>query len=220
MSTSRRSLPYDVIAIDDTEMILRGLQSLPVTDPGVVASVRTYKDVASVDMTRPAPDVVILDLWLAGDSVASIPHIAGFKQWGAHVLLYTSEKAPVLLRQALTAGADGLCLKVDSADALVDAMVRLGRGEQVFSGPLARAVKEDKAFGAMLTPAEAEVLRGMAHGLTSQELADRLTVAKSTVDTHAASIRQKYGSNMTASAIKGMSDGWLKVQDAGQDPRF
>lgn len=226
-SARLRQPPYDVIAVDNLDLTWHGLMSLQLSRPDVVRSMRTYADVTELDLTADPPDVVVLDYWLGRENQASTPHIPTLKAWGAHVVLYTSQEAPVPLRDALRAGVDGLCLKNDGMPALVDAIACVGRGEMVFSGPLARAALEDEAIGARLTRREVEVLRGLAYGLTHAELARRLFVEKSTIDSHVENIRQQYAVSTGAKVNRArmlreaLLDGYLDARpERGEIPPF
>lgn len=181
-----------VVAVDNQEIVLAGLGSLPLSNPDLVETVRTYTAVADVDVTGPAPDVVILDFWLGRDDTESIDAVGAFKQWGAQVLLYTSEESPHKLRSALRAGVDALCLKNDGMPALICALRALADGQPATSTTLARAVDTDIAVRARLTTTEIKVLTGFAYGLSTAQVAERLVVSEETVKTHQRSIHRKY----------------------------
>ena len=207
--------PFDVLAIDNLDVVLRGLLSLQVTHSQLFRSLRTLEHLGDVDTSEEPPDVVVLDYWLGRDNEPSVESIAGLKAWGAKVLLYTTEESPAKLRAALREGVDGLCLKNDGLDALAKAIQQVGEDQRVFSGPLARAALDDASLGAILTDREAEVLRGLAYGLSNQEVADALVIQESTVKSHVEKIRAKYvggdGEKVNRARLihEAMRDGYL-----------
>ena len=186
--------PVDLAVVDNTWTARSAVSTLALTHPQIVRSVRVYEDVDDIDLTEPPPHVLLLDYWLARDDRACLPHLPALKEWGTRILLFTSEERPLHLRRALAAGVDGLCLKNDGPAALLDAIVTVGRGLPVFSSPLARAVATDDRARAQLTAREIDVLEGLAHGLTVDEIAVRLVVSPTTVKTHVQHIHDKYRS--------------------------
>ena len=207
--------PYDIAVIDNLDVVRMGVTTLQITHPATVRTVTTYVHADDVDLDAAAPDVVVLDYWLGRDDEASLDYISTLKEWSGKVVLYTSEEGPARLREAMRRGIDGLCLKNDGAPALAEAIAAVGRGQFVWSGPLARAAVNDDALSAQLTPAEIRVLRALALGLTTREIAKRLNVAETTVGTQVESIRRRYSDatgqkvNRVRMLHEGLIDGYL-----------
>ena len=191
---STRSTAVDVVVIDNQWTARSAVSTLALTHPQIVRSVRGYEAIADLDLTEPRPHVLLLDYWLGRDDTPCLSHVAELKEWGPKVVLFTSEERPVHLRRALRAGVDGLCLKYDGPAMLVDAIAMAGRGHPVFSSPLARAAASDTGMRTHLTAREVEVLEGLAHGLTADEIATRLVLSTATVKTHVQNIHDKYRS--------------------------
>lgn len=216
--------PFDVVVIDNVDVVRMGLMTMQFTHGQIVRSVRTYADVSEVDFNEPGPDVVVLDYWLGRDDQASLEHIKRLSSWSGGVVLYTSEEAPARLREALRRGVVGLCLKNDGADALANAIIEAGTGQFSCSGPIARAIANDDALKGRLTPAEITVLRAHATGLTAEQIADRLHIATSTVRTHIEAIRRRYSEatgekvNGVRMVQEGLRDGWIDPPRASKDP--
>ena len=230
MTNHATASPYDVVLIDNLDVVRSGVLSLQLTHPQIVRSVRAYEHVDDVDLAGPPPRVVVLDYWLGSEDEPSLDHIGALKEWGASVLLYTTETTPARLRKALDRGIDGLTLKVEGMAALAEAIAVVGAGGTAFNGPLARAVQEDNAVSARLTPAEVKVLRGLSYGLAPPQIADTLVVAESTVVSHIEAIRRKYAEvtggkvNRARMIREGLRDGYLERPDrpekSAEDPGF
>lgn len=216
---------YDIVVIDNVDAIRNALVALPATHPSTIASVRAYSAVNDIDMDVPAPDVVVLDLWLERDSTLSTPHIPRLRQWGARVVLYTTEERPYPLQQALDAGADGLSLKNDGIDALVSTIEQVASGHLGLSSPFARALLRLDALQAQLTATEVDTLRALSYGKSPEEIAVRRHVSVSTVRTHIEHIRQKYAEttgarvSRTRLIAEGEKDGYVDQRFfSDQDP--
>lgn len=224
MITSDRpysTTPVHIVVVDNVDIIRLGLMSLSYSHPHAIASVRAYATVDEIDLNDPAPAVVVLDLWLGPDerepSYNAVPRL---KQWGAAVLLYTSETTPYPLQLALKAGIDGLFRKIDGIDALVEGIISVSLGLTCLTTPLVRAIQNDSAFVATLTPAEIDVLKGLSYGKTLKEIAKARQVTVKTVGSQVESIHSKYGGsapiNLATVLKKSKADGYtddrLKVE--------
>jgi DNA-binding NarL/FixJ family response regulator len=147
------------------------------------------------------PDVVLMDLRLPGlpgvEATAAI--LAADPDIRVLILSASGEHADVLA--AVKAGASGYLVKSASAAELLEALERTARGEPVFTPGLAGLVlgefrriaagaraSADAGTGTGATPTlterEAEILRMVAKGLTSRQIATRLTISPRTVENH------------------------------------
>ncbi|MDT7538709.1 MAG: hypothetical protein QOI82_2294 [Actinomycetota bacterium] len=134
------------------------------------------------------PDVLVCDLQMPGRSGVEVT--AAVVGLGIKVLILSAsgEQADVL--EAVKAGATGYLVKSASAAELIDAVRRTAAGEAVFTPGLAGLVlgeyrRTESDNGApRLTERETEVLRLVAKGLTSKQVAERLTLSHRTVENH------------------------------------
>jgi DNA-binding NarL/FixJ family response regulator len=138
--------------------------------------------------TATSPDVLVCDLQMPGRSGVEVT--AAVVGLGVKVLVLSAsgEQADVL--EAVKAGATGYLVKSASAAELVDAVRRTAAGSAVFSPGLAGLVlgeyrRTEADHGSpRLTERETEVLRLVAKGLTSKQVAERLGVSHRTVENH------------------------------------
>ncbi|MBR7744179.1 response regulator transcription factor [Phycicoccus sp. BSK3Z-2] len=186
------SLPCDVVAVDNLDVIRMGLTSLQLTHPSVVRRISTFQHAGEIDTDASPPDVVVLDYWLGREDDASIRYITDLKRWSGCVVLYTSEEGPARLRDCIRAGVDGLSLKNDGLTELAQVITEVAGGRPGWSGPLARAVVRDEIVMADLTAEEIKVLNALAGGLTVKEIASHLHKSPGTVGSQIESIRARY----------------------------
>ncbi len=157
------------------------------------AVVGTAADVASALRVLPAtrPDVVLCDLSLPDGSGADvIRHVASSSEARVLVLSASGESSDVL--DAVKAGACGYLTKSAQPAELRDAVVRTAAGDAVYTPGLAALVlgeyrRLDAApnrSGPQLTGREEEILRLVAKGLTSRQVAERLVLSMRTVQNH------------------------------------
>jgi DNA-binding NarL/FixJ family response regulator len=134
------------------------------------------------------PDVLVCDLQMPGRSGVEVT--AAVVGLGVKVLILSASGEQTDVLEAVKAGATGYLLKSASAAELVDAVRRTASGEAVFTAGLAglvlgeyrRTATDDGA--PRLTERETEVLRLVAKGLTSKQVADRLVLSHRTVENH------------------------------------
>jgi two-component system response regulator NreC len=139
------------------------------------------------------PHVLVLDLHMPGGS--SIEAIRRLREQvpETNIVVVTMERSPVFAQRATKAGATGFVLK-DRADAELPAAVRCAAfGEEYVSAQVAAALDglRRAVDGDGLSPRETEVVRLIALGHTSAEIARQLHVSIRTVDSHRASIHRK-----------------------------
>ena len=184
-----------VLIADGQALVRAGFRVLleaadPITVVGEAAS--GEEAVALADRLR--PDVVLVDARLPGlDSVEATARM--FSQTGVAVMLLTASACDERILAALRAGASGLLLKDTEPTELVRAVEVLARGETLLSPRLARRLigeltaRPEPSHPSLdlldeLTAREREVLTLVAHGLTNEEIADRLVVSPATAKTH------------------------------------
>ncbi|MFC0436344.1 response regulator transcription factor [Kutzneria buriramensis] len=147
------------------------------------------------------PDVVLMDLNLGAQTgvEATQQIIAARPETRVLVLSASGEQSDVL--EAVKAGASGYLLKSASVEELVDAVNRTAEGAAVFTAGLAGLVLgEYRRMAAApagpepapeLTDRETEVLRLVAKGMTSRQIATKLVISHRTVENHVQSTLRK-----------------------------
>lgn len=148
------------------------------------------------------PDVVVLDLQMPGmDGVQATRRIvADHAPCRVLVLTASAEQGDVL--DAVKAGATGYLVKSASREELIEAVTRTARGEAVITPGLAglmlgeyrrMATSDSSSRGAAprLTERETEILRLVAKGLGSRQIAERLVISHRTVQNHTQNVLNK-----------------------------
>jgi DNA-binding NarL/FixJ family response regulator len=145
-------------------------------------------------------DVVVLDLTMPGmDGLEALRHIeAGHPD--VKVLVLTMHADSEHAVRAIRDGAEGYLLKDSAADDLVAGVEAVMAGRAYYSEPVQRALSEMVRSGTpqrrpsdLLTDRELEVLKLVARGLSTKEIASKLDISGRTVETHRANLMRKLG---------------------------
>ena len=140
------------------------------------------------------PDVIIMDINMPRrnglDSMLSIKRkLEGVK----FLFLTVSEQEDDLLR-AMRFGSDGYLLKKTNIKDVIEAVRRVVAGEAILSQEMtSRLLLEFKKTGEepTLSPREKEVLSLIGNGLTTAEIADKLSISKGSASTYIHRIIEK-----------------------------
>lgn len=186
--------PITVILADDHAMfrqtlrrILDAEKRLTVVDEGPDLE----SAVEQVDRYRPR--VLVLDLDMPGGStIDAIRQLRTQVPW-TEIVVLTTEESALSAQQLLAAGAVGFVFKDRAEIELLEAIHRAARGEEFVSDRVASALEvlRRTADGGLLSPREVEIVRLIALGYTSAEIAGKLHLSRRTVETHRARIFQK-----------------------------
>jgi DNA-binding NarL/FixJ family response regulator len=151
--------------------------------------------------TAVRPDVVLMDINLGRSSGVDATRKITMALPDTRVLVLSASGEHSDVLEAVKAGASGYLVKSASARELVDAVHRTAQGDPVFTPGLAglvlgeyRRMAEAPAGGApppRLTERETDVLRLVAKGLTSRQIAQRLVLSHRTVENHVQSTLRK-----------------------------
>jgi DNA-binding NarL/FixJ family response regulator len=195
--------PLRVMVVDD-HPIWREAIERDLCDAGVdVVAAAGDGEQALRRLPAARPDVVLLDLRLPVlDGVETTRRIAA-DHHGVRVLVLSAsgEEADVL--SAIKAGATGYLVKSASREELLDAVRRTAAGDAVFTPGLAGLVLgefrrmmtggsgRDADDGPRLTERETEILRLVAKGLSSRQIAERLVLSHRTVQNHTQNVLAK-----------------------------
>jgi two-component system response regulator DevR len=201
-----------VLIADDHSVVRAGLRALLESHEDIEVVVEVDSGEAAVRQAKAhQPDVAILDIRMPGLSGIDACRQIIESVDGCRVIILTSYAEDELLSAAIDAGASGYVLKRIGNDDLVDAVLRVGRGEGILDPAMTSAVFEkvrqaNAAHAAThfdgLTQQELSVLSLVAGGLTNRQIAAQLFLGEGTVRNYVSSILSKIGvSNRAEAAV-------------------
>jgi Response regulator containing a CheY-like receiver domain and an HTH DNA-binding domain len=210
-----------IILADDHKLIREGLRMLVNSQADMEVVGEADNGRIAITLTHELqPDVVVMDV--------SMPELNGLKATERLKELFPSIKILTLtrhmdegyLKQLLEAGASGYVLKRSASEELVRAIHTVVNGqtyldpammEQFVGNVIGRRAARGSPAKGDLSPREEEVLRLIAWGHLSKEVAARLQISIKTVEAHKTNGMQKLGMKSRIDLVHyALLQGWLK----------
>jgi len=195
-----------VLLADDHTLVRAGLRKILEAQPGIeVAGEVADGEAALRALQATPPDVLVLDLTMPGMDGFEVLRRAKSARPELKVLVLTMHADAEHVARAIQDGAEGYLLKDSAAHDLVAGIQSVVEGRAYYSPPvqaiLSHLVRTQAApRGAIdrLTGRELEVLRMVAEGSSTKEIAARLYISGRTVETHRANLMRKLGLHSVA----------------------
>jgi DNA-binding NarL/FixJ family response regulator len=190
-----------VLLADDHPIVLHGLRDLlnAEADFRVVDEVNDGAEAVQRALQDDI-DLAILDVTMPRMTGIQAARELSTRRPSLRTLMLSMHENEQFLFEALRVGASGYVLKTAADRDLVQACRATMRGETfLYAGAVTALVRDylDRARGQEsvdpLTPRELEVLKLVAEGHTSDEIADLLVISRKTVDRHRANMLEKLG---------------------------
>ncbi|MFC5001890.1 response regulator [Dactylosporangium cerinum] len=192
-----------ILLADDHALVRRGVRLILDNEPDLTVVAEAADGAEAIEKTRAQrPDLAILDIAMqrmtglqaARELARLLPEL--------RILMLTMYDNEQYFFAALKAGASGYVLKSVADRDLVEACRAAVRGEPfLYPGAvsalirnyLERAAGGDLGTGRIITDREEEVLKLVAEGHSSKQIADILFISVKTVERHRANLLQKLG---------------------------
>ena len=206
--------PYRIMLADDHVLVRQGLRRIleGKADLEVVGEANDGLELLNL-LNHLAPHMVILDIFMP--NLRGIEAIHEIKKIDpdVKVLILTMHKDKEYLYLALSSGAKGYLLKEDADKELFSAIEKVRQGKTYISPYFSEQVVDDlvqvgrgnaKSIFEIdpLTTREREVLKLIAEGKSSKEIAHILSISVFTVNNHRASIMEKLNLNKATDLVK------------------
>ena len=202
-----------ILLVDDHDVFREGLKALFEGCSGVVVCGEARDGDDAVRCTEElVPDVVLMDLSLSKRSGIEATEAIVAKQLQSKVLILSRHFDEGIVRQALCAGAAGYVLKQRPFAAVLAAIRAVVSGEQVLDACFQRKGHSSRAAasGVRLTERQEQILKMIARGYRTEEIARELKIAVKTVEAHRATTFKKLGvSNRREFLQYAWLRGWL-----------
>jgi DNA-binding NarL/FixJ family response regulator len=204
--------PYRIVLADDHIILRQGIKKIieENVDFKVIGEAGNGLELLELLKTS-TPDMVILDI--------SMPNLGGIEAAreikmsypSLKILILTMHKKKEYVCYALSAGVEGYLLKEDTQSELFSAIEMIRSGKIFVSSSFAMDIAgellqyyrgERKGSAELLTTREKEILRLIAEGKSSKDIASLLFISVYTVSNHRANIIKKLKLKRTADLVR------------------
>jgi len=195
-----------VLIVEDHQVVADGLAALLNDQPDITVVGTTSSISESVSLAHElGPDVALVDFRLTDGTGADAGTRIRQVRPETKLIFLTREDSDAVRFAALEAGASAFIHKSRAASEVVDAVrVVAGGGSLITPRTIATLLDRRRTMDSeleSLTSREKEVLRLMADGMSSRDIARRLGISYTTVRTHIRSLGSKLGVHSKLEAI-------------------
>ena len=191
--------------VDDHFMVIEGIHSLLFNEKDIEWMGHACNGASCLAFLKhQSPDVILMDINLPDTS--GIDLCRGVKELypSINVLGLSTFNQQSFIEKMMGNGASGYVIKNATQQELMEAIHTVVKGKQFLSFDAAQTLRKPENIGnaPVITRREKEVLELIADGMTNNEIAQKLFISITTVDTHRKNILTKFEAKNTASLIK------------------
>lgn len=186
-----------ILLVDDHPVVRAGYRKLIELQPGYCVTAEAGDAHEAYLAYRRSPtDLVIVDLSMPGSGgLEAMRRIKAIDR-KAKLLVFTMHEGLSYALKAFEAGASGYVTKSSPPEALISAMDTVIHGGKAVSDDIAREIAAERLSGRRspidaLGPREVAILQLIASGLTSEEIADALSLSQKTIQNYHSGIKAK-----------------------------
>jgi DNA-binding NarL/FixJ family response regulator len=164
------------------------------------------------------PDVILLDLGLPGPDGVEVAHQLRGQAQEAKIIVLTASQSDEYLLGALRAGVHAYLLKSTSDETVVETIRQVHRGKHVLSPALMDTVlqqfetmaKAHARHQSGLSEEDLGILKLIARGATTKEIAEHMYWSERTVKRRVEEIMARLGAKSRAEAVaQAIKSGWI-----------
>ncbi|HRH60050.1 MAG TPA: response regulator transcription factor [Chitinophagaceae bacterium] len=199
---------------EDHELYLKGLTLLLSGQPGIMVCDTAGSGIETIEkLSLKLPDVLLLDINLPDTDAEDLLKKIRAQYPSLKIIYHTMLRGTRYLHKLMQQGIQGYILKSASSDELLEAITKVASGGEWFSKEIDITIGGEEAYKktvivpdskihAILSKREMEILKMICKEYSSADIAARLFLSVSTVDTHRKNITEKLGVNNTVGLVK------------------
>ena len=199
-----------VLIADDHALVRAGIRALVERITGIVVVAEAGKGSEALELIRELrPDLMLLDITMPDGGGFEVLDQVKKKFHDLRVIVLTVHEAGEYAIRALREGAAGFLPKSAASTELEQAIQTVIRGEVYVSPETSRKTLLEYGKGTTkrdllgtLSPRQREVLRLIAEGRTTKQIAQVLEISVKTVETHRAQLMERLGIHDVAGLVR------------------
>lgn len=189
--------------VDDHYMVIEGIHSLLKEEQGIEWMGHATNAASCLAfLKKQKPDVILMDINLPDMNGIDLCKAVKEEHPSVFVIGLSTFNQFSLIEKMMENGASGYVLKNATKEELMAAILSVQKNKTYFSREAAQTMRKDDSIKIVLTRREKEVLELIADGMTNNEIAQKLFVSVTTVDTHRKNLLAKFEARNIASLIR------------------
>ncbi len=194
--------PVRILLADDHALVRRGLRLILDAEPDLRVVAEAGNGAEAVELAAEGVDLAILDIAMPRMTGIQAAREISRRSPEVRILMLSMYDNEQYLFESLKAGASGYVLKSVADRDLLEACRAAMRGEPfLYPGAITALIRDylqrhrqgEPVPDTLLTPREEEIVKLIAEGHSSKEIADLLVISVKTVERHRANVLSKLG---------------------------
>ena len=193
-----------VFITDDHYMVVEGIRSLLQHEPDIEWMGHAMNAASCLAfLQQQQPDIILMDINLPDKSGIDLCKEVLDKYPGIYIIGLSTFNQQSFIQKMIDNGASGYVLKNATQQELMEGIHTVMSGRQYLSHEAAQSLRKSSSGNTpVLTRREKEVLELIADGLTNNEIAEKLFISSTTVDTHRKNLLAKFEAKNIAALVK------------------
>ena len=193
-----------VFIVDDHYMVIEGIRSLLQHERNIEWAGHASNAASCLAfLKQQQPDVILMDINLPDKSGIDLCKEVKEKYPSVFIIGLSTFNQQSFIQKMMENGASGYVLKNATQEELTEAIETVMKGKTYMSDEASQALRKNPdAKVPVITRREKEVLELIADGMTNNEIAQKLFIGVTTVDTHRKNLLAKLEAKNTASLIR------------------
>ncbi|MGL1886392.1 MAG: response regulator transcription factor [Reichenbachiella sp.] len=198
----------NILITDDQQIIIEGLKSLLSREESFNIVSQAKNGIEAIKQLKLSKiDVILMDINMPKMGGLEATKIINKEHPNVKILILSMYNRPELIRTLIEAGANGFLIKNASQPELVSAVKKVHAGGEYYSPEVKDTMMhtlktKDHIGAAYLTDRERLILKLLADGNTTIDIAYKLTLSPHTIDTHRKNLLNKLDKKNIASLVK------------------
>ena len=200
-----------IFIVDDHYMVIEGIRSLLQNERSIEWMGHATNAASCLAfLNKQLPDVILMDINLPDKSGIELCKEVKIKYPSVFIIGLSTFNQQSFIQKMMDNGASGYLLKIATQEEITSAIETVMKGKTYLSEEASHTLRKENGTNIVLTRREKEVLELIADGMTNAEIAQKLFVSVTTVDTHRKNLLAKFDTKNTAALIKiAVSQGYL-----------
>lgn len=197
----------NIVIADDHKLFRNGMKALikPGEDMAIIGEASDAKELLEL-LQKIKADVLLLDISLPSGSGLDLLEKVKAQFPALKCIMLTMHEERQYVMQSLKKGADGYLLKEADETELKEAIRQVHEGKKYFknkiSDMIVESISSPASITGLLTEREVEIVKMVAEGKITKEIADILCVSVRTIETYRSRIIKKLGVSNTAEMVQ------------------